>query len=899
MLRSIKAILYLYKNLISGLQKYYIYGSRMSTRCIMRKILLFLSLFIIQSYSGAQFVETFNDGDFTSNPAWTGDEASFKVNTAFQLQLNATGDATAALTVPVVTSAEMEWSVWVKLSFAPSDNNFSRVYLSSDQQDLKGSLNGYYIKLGEGGSNDAIEFVRQSGNIHTVICRGTDAFVAASFAIRIKVVRKTGGLWSVYADQTGGSNFQLQATGTDNTFTSGAFSGVYCKFTSSNSTKFYYDDFYAGSIVVDNQAPEVLSVLLGAKNELTVTFSEAVEGATATAESNYTVSPGTLVPVSATQDIVDPAIVHLAFTDDFTPDVSYTLSVANVKDLAGNVMLNAQLPFAWHQVKTFDVLVNEIMADPTPTVQLPDAEYVELYNRSTFPVDLKDWTLMLGSSAKLLPQFTIPAGGYVILCDDGSKPLLESYGTVIDFSSFAVTNAGGTIVLQNPEGAIIHAVTYSDTWYQSTYKIDGGWSLELIDPLNPCGEAANWIACNNDAGGTPGTVNSVNASNPDLSAPAISRVGVTAETHVTVWFTESCDSATISNAASYLIDNGIGIPVSVSVQSPDYRIAYLTLQAPLASGTIYTLTSTGTITDCAGNILVSGSSAKFAIPSVAEANDIVINELLYDAPNGCVDFVELYNRSTRVIDLQELVLSNYDTISQLPTSYHIISAQPFLILPGEYYALSTDSATLKQFYKTTSPQAFIDMASFPAMNNEDGVIAVTTKGGAVIDLVAYSATMQYPLLTSVDGVSLERISPERTSMDATNWHSASESVGYATPAYKNSQFGITVTDENEISLSPEIFSPDNDGYNDNLLISYTFGAPGNNATITIFDASGRTVRNLVHNELCGTSGAFSWDGITNDRLKASIGRYIVFVEIFDMNGNVKRYKKGTVLGGKL
>ena len=865
----------------------------------MRKILLFLSLFIIQSYSVAQFVETFSDGDFTSNPAWTGDGASFIVNTAFQLQLNTTGEATVALAVPIVTSTEMEWSCWVKLSFAPSDNNMSRIYLSSDQQDLKGSLNGYYIKLGEGGANDAIELVRQSGNIHTVVCRGTDAFVAASFAIRIKVVRKTGGVWNVFADQTGGSNFQLQATGTDNTFTSGAFSGVYCKFTSSNSTKFYYDDFYAGPIVVDNKAPEVLSVSLGAKNELTVTFSEAVDAATATAESNYTVSPGTLVPVSATLDIVDPAIVHLIFAEEFTPDVSHTLSVANVKDLAGNMMIAAQFPFAWHQVKTFDVLVNEIMADPTPTVQMPDAEYVELYNRSTFPVDLKDWTLMLGSSAKLLPQFTIPAGGYVILCDDGSKPLLESYGAVIDFSSFAVTNAGATIVLQNPEGAIIHAVTYSDTWYQSTYKIDGGWSLELIDPLNPCGEAANWIACNNDAGGTPGALNSVNASNPDLSAPAISRVGVTDETHVTVWFTESCDSATVLNAANYLIDNGIGNPQAVSVQSPDYRIAYLTLSAPLLNGTIYTLTSTGTITDCAGNILVSGSSAKFAIPSVAEANDIVINELLYDAPTGCVDFVELYNRSTRVIDLQELVLSNYDTISQLPTSYHIISAQPFLILPGEYYALSTDSATLKQFYKTTSPQAFIDMVSFPAMNNEDGVVALTTKGGAVIDLVAYSATMQYPLLTSVDGVSLERISPERTSMDATNWHSASESVGYATPAYRNSQFGITVTDENEITLSPEIFSPDNDGYNDNLLISYTFGAPGNNATITIFDASGRTVRNLVHNELCGTTGAFSWDGITNDRLKASIGRYIVFVEIFDMNGNVKRYKKGTVLGGKL
>jgi hypothetical protein len=191
------------------------------------------------------------------------------------------------------------------------------------------------------------------------------------------------------------------------------------------------------------------------------------------------------------------------------------------------------------------------------------------------------------------------------------------------------------------------------------------------------------------------------------------------------------------------------------------------------------------------------------------------------------------------------------------------------------------------------------MAYFPSMTNDEGVVALTTKGGKLIDLVAFTSAMQYPLLTSLDGVSLERINPERPSKDITNWHSAAESVGYATPGYKNSQFGVTITDANEITLSPDIFSPDNDGYNDNLSIAYSFNAAGNNVTITIYDATGRLVRNLVNHELCGASGAYTWDGITNDRLKASIGRYIVFVEIFDMDGIVKKYKKGTVLGGKL
>jgi hypothetical protein len=323
------------------------------------------------------------------------------------------------------------------------------------------------------------------------------------------------------------------------------------------------------------------------------------------------------------------------------------------------------------------------------------------------------------------------------------------------------------------------------------------------------------------------------------------------------------------------------------------------LSSPLAADILYTLTSSGTITDCAGNTIATGSSKRFAIPVAADLNDIVINELLFDPVEGCVDFVEILNRSAKVFDLKDLVLVNYDTINQVITDYNEISSDPFLIFPGDYCLLSTDSSAVKKFYKTTNPEAFLNMDYFPSMNNDEGLVAITSKSGKVIDLVSYTSAMQYPLLTSVDGVSLERISPERPSKDITNWHSAPESVGYGTPGYKNSQFGITVTNENEIVLSPDIFSPDNDGYNDNLTISYSFGEPGNNATINIYDISGRLVRNLVNHELCGTSGAFTWDGITNDRAKAMIGRYIVFIEIFDMQGQVKHYKKSAVLGGKL
>ena len=69
---------------------------------------------------------------------------------------------------PVTTLPEMEWTCYVKLSFSPSDNNMARVYLLSDQTDLKGPLNGYFIKLGENLSNDAIELVKHAGNLSLI-----------------------------------------------------------------------------------------------------------------------------------------------------------------------------------------------------------------------------------------------------------------------------------------------------------------------------------------------------------------------------------------------------------------------------------------------------------------------------------------------------------------------------------------------------------------------------------------------------------------------------------------------------------------------------------------------------------------------------------------------------------
>ncbi|MEI6747689.1 MAG: lamin tail domain-containing protein, partial [Bacteroidota bacterium] len=498
------------------------------------KNLLYSMLFLFPLLASAQVTDNFSDGDFINNPTWNGDQAQFIVNTSGQLQLSSSGENISFLSTPLILSDSNEWNIWIKLAFSPSDNNNLRYYLVSDQTNLKGSLNGYYLQIGENLSLDAIELYRQSGNTSTLICRGTDGLVSAPFAIRIRVTLSAIGLWKIFTDATGGQNFQMETSGTDNTYNTSGWFGIYCKYTSSNSTKFYFDDIYAGPVIVDVIPPQVTTVSAVSESFLNVKFSESIESASASDIANYSAAPGIGQPLSATPDLTDNTIVHLVFTQPFTSGTIYTLSIDGVRDLAGNSMQHSEHQFAYYKASAYDILINEIMADPDPPVSLPNFEYVELYNRSNYPINLEGWSLFLGSSEKNLSEITMQAGSYLILANETARQSLGSYGPFIGFSSFTVTNTSGNIKLLDADSRMIHNVSYSEDWYRDNYKKLGGWSLEQIDPMNPCGDAGNWKASSDISGGTPGKQNSIFAANPDLVQPMIQRVTVDDSVTLTV-----------------------------------------------------------------------------------------------------------------------------------------------------------------------------------------------------------------------------------------------------------------------------------------------------------------------------------------------------------------------------
>ena len=190
-------------------------------------------------------------------------------------------------------------------------------------------------------------------------------------------------------------------------------------------------------------------------------------------------------------------------------------------------MERKQQPFLFFnpdEAAPFDVLINEIMADPSPAIGLPNAEYIELYNRSNKVIDLENFGFSNGSAPKLLPSYILQPDSYVIITDDENLDSLNGFGDVIILGAFpGLTNSGDELTLTDPFGDIIHFVNYNLDWYGDAEKEDGGYSLELISPLNICEGKSNWRGTNNSEGGTPGIQNSLFNPVPDEKRPTLLR----------------------------------------------------------------------------------------------------------------------------------------------------------------------------------------------------------------------------------------------------------------------------------------------------------------------------------------------------------------------------------------
>jgi hypothetical protein len=658
------------------------------------------------------------------------------------------------------------------------------------------------------------------------------------------------------------------------------------------------------SLAPDLTPPTILGSRFVGNTQILIYTDKILDAATVADINNYTISGGltiTSANISNQRDIV------LLLSTPMQHQSTYNIVIDGVEDCLDNVLsgTTALTYYDTEQALHYDILINEIFPDTDPQVGLPLKEYVELYNRSNKYINIQGFTFQdRSTSIAELPFYVLPPNAYLIVASNDDTVGFAQFGNYVLVANFPDLNVSSDdAILRDFLGNVIDAVAYEQSWYQNSTKAAGGWSLERINYNRPCEGASNWVASDNMLGGTPAQPNSVLQTTPDNSAPQLIRAFPPAANQIRLYFTEAVSDIDAININNYTLSPATApLVLSAVVEPPFYSTVLVTLDADLQANTIYTLTLNAAYRDCIGTAITPAAlSAQVALPVAAEANDLIINEILFNPVTGGSDFLELYNRSNKVINARSLILANSNADGNINQTQNVLT--DYLIFPNQYLVITPDPDHIKDRYNPENP-FWIIKNSMPTYDDSEATVWVYTTANSVattIDKFSYNKTMHQALLADQNGVSLERISPEVPAADMNNWHSGASVVNYATPTYKNSSFraGASPTD-NLIDIPNPTFSPDGDGYEDFLLVNYDLDALGYVARVYIYDAQGRLVRRLTDGELFAQDGYLQWDGSDEKGFKATTGIYVVDIELTNPAlGTIRRYKKTCVVASRL
>ena len=647
-----------------------------------------------------------------------------------------------------------------------------------------------------------------------------------------------------------------------------------------------------------NRALKIDSVTLISDNTV-ILFLNLIPDTTFIKPSYFNISNGIGKAQSAGMTY-DYKKIILRFSEKFQEGNDYIVSADSLFTcsgiLTGNPDNQAFFTIPLIQEIDYPIIINEIFADPSPVIGLPEIEFVELFNPTDKVIGLKGLSYGDQTSSYRFTSGELTAGAYLILCPAKDTLSYTKFGKVIGLPTWpSLRNEAGILILKNNKGREIQRVVYGLNWYKNTNKSKGGYTLELIDSKSTCSNIQNWSASIDPSGGTPGKQNSVYRANTSSDPLKLLKALLVDSITLSLSFNRYIDSLPASVIANFTLNNGVGSPILALPLAPNFDQVILKLREPLARGHTYRITVSN-IVDCKGSLIAPEfNSSEFILPRKIVKGDILFTEILFNPRPDGVDFVEIYNNTEYLLDMQELSLAAMvkDTLSNLK---QLITTQ-LLMEPRQYLVLTINPDNIKKEYHTEEPGSFLKMPSFPTFNNDAGT-AVLISHGIKIDQFTYVEKMHFSLIKNFEGVSLERSSFKRSANDPGNFRSATAAAGFATPGYKNSQYTDDQTTNEEFILISKTFSPDNDGFEDILQMNYHFKNPGLIANVSIFNDQGILIKKLLKNFMLSAEGAFIWDGLNEFNQLAASGIYLIYAEFFDTKGNLKKYRKTCALAVK-
>lgn len=561
-----------------------------------------------------------------------------------------------------------------------------------------------------------------------------------------------------------------------------------------------------------------------------------------------------------------------------------------------SVLLLSGSDTVWAQsIAPYDIVINEIMADFSPAISLPAFEWMELYNRSSKTINLANFEISSGSSPQVLPDYELNPGDYVLVADDSDLNELLRFGYTIPVNSFpALTNGGDVITLTDENGIVIHEIVYETSWYRDGNKDNGGYSLELINPGDPCLLKDNWIASQDVSGGTPGRENSNYNFQISSDGPGIVEAFPSSANQIQVNFDKIINDNI--NETMFFINPSVSI-VDLEIGNASDQVVLFT-NTDLEVSRLYKLTVDKTIKDCIGNQAIIDQIATFIIPEELEVGDIIINEILFNPIDSGSDYIEVYNVSDKYVDLSNLKIGNINS-DGIGTIKDV--NQKVILEPHGYLVFTEDENDTKLIYPKSREEYLVTM-DLPSFNNTEGnfsILAELNNENIILDEINYDEEMHNPFIDDPDGIALERVNPGISSSILQNWKSASKNSGFGTPTLPNSQYGPEVDlDQNHITLKSKTFTPNGDDRDDLLSINFELDQPDYLANIDVFDGNGRFIKRIASNHLMGRSDSIFWDGYDSGNNLSRSGIYVIFVKLIRSDGFVYDKKLPCVLAVK-
>lgn len=468
----------------------------------MKQFILFI-LVLLPVCAFAQFTETF-DGPIL-NAGWIGGRDSFLIEGG-QLKLNAPGGKSgiASLKHIIPYASNMQWEFEAQINTNPSDNNNVRIALYDE-----GGIY-YYVQIGFAGKNkigfrrskQKDMFERQENNW------GNKTHLA------IKVTLEDNKYWTMYSRQINETYYKLEGSCTYPIIAakdSGYFL-INIIYTGGRNKHFLLDNIYVSDKITptvtepsedpedpskpDITLPKLLSIEPLTLSDLQFVFDLPVK----TEQAAFSISD-----IGNADRIVyadeSRKVVNTHYPEEMKTGEIYTISYSGVTDEKGNTLDSYSEKVKVEEEdegeepsESGSILINEIMADPKGLEELPETEYVELYNTTENVLVLTDWQFSYGGKAKPMTTIEIPAKGYAVLYRSGRDIVADPSAVKVPLDNFpsALANTGKLLQLFDGDKNLIDEVTYEKaTPAKSWERSSSGWHLSS-DPR----------------GGTPGSVNS-------------------------------------------------------------------------------------------------------------------------------------------------------------------------------------------------------------------------------------------------------------------------------------------------------------------------------------------------------------------------------------------------------